>query len=35
MPTTKSSTTGYEGWKDLQLNFDAREMFRRIVYEYV
>ena len=26
MSTTKSSNTGYERWKELQLNFDAREM---------
>ena len=26
MSTFKSTNTGYERWKDLQLNFDAREM---------
>ena len=26
MSTLESSTTGYERWKELQLNFDAREM---------
>ena len=34
MSTTRVPTTGYERWKELQLNFDAREMLEvKITYE--